>query len=84
MELVRSNLIIIATLCLPILSIATIVGVLVAIVQAATQIQEQTLPVLPKLIAVGLTIALFGHFGLGLCAELFGEAIRAIPRLVGG
>ena len=55
--LLRDALLVTALLTIPILTIATIVGALVAILQAATQIQEQTLTLLPKVIAVGLACA---------------------------
>ena len=42
-------LIAVAAVCFPVLLVATTCGVLVAIVQAATQVQEQTLTLLPKL-----------------------------------
>ena len=61
-----------------------IVGALVAILQAATQIQEQPLTLLPKVIAVGLACALFGRFGLSLCEQLLLEAVARIPQLVRG
>ena len=41
---------------LPILGVGLLVGVLISIVQAATQINEQTLTIVPKLFVVGLTI----------------------------
>ena len=39
---------------------------------------------LPKMLTVGALLAAFGHVGLGLCAELFREAVAAIPLLVRG
>jgi flagellar biosynthetic protein FliQ len=82
--IVRESLIVVAVLCFPILIIATIVGSIVAVLQAATQVQEQTLTLLPKMIAVVVTIAMFGGFGMGLCASLFREAIGIAPRIVRG
>ena len=82
--IVREALIVTAVLCFPVLIVATGVGTAVAIVQAATQIQEQTLPLLPKMLAVGAMVALCGSFGLGLCATLFQEAIRELPQIVRG
>jgi flagellar biosynthesis protein FliQ len=82
--LLRDALIVIAVLTLPVLGLATIVGAVVAIAQAATQIQEQTLTLLPKVVAVAALLALGGSFGLGLCAQPFLEAIARIPALVGG
>ncbi|MGI6454255.1 MAG: flagellar biosynthesis protein FliQ [bacterium] len=42
---------------LPLLGIGLIVGVIISIFQAATQINEQTLTIVPKLLVVGITIA---------------------------
>jgi flagellar biosynthesis protein FliQ len=82
--LLRDALLVTALLTVPILAIATIVGAAVAILAAATQVQEQTLTLLPKVLAVGLTAALFGRFGLALCEQLLIEAVARIPQLVRG
>jgi flagellar biosynthetic protein FliQ len=82
--LLREALLAIALLTLPVLSLATLVGALVAIVQAATQVQEQTLSLLPKVLAVGVVVALGGKAALALCAQLFVAALSAIPALVRG
>lgn len=44
----------------PMLVIGMLIGLLVSIFQAATQINEQTLSFVPKIVAVFLTILLFG------------------------
>lgn len=44
----------------PMLIVAMVVGVIVSIFQATTQINEQTLAFVPKIVAVLLTILLFG------------------------
>ncbi|MGH7708686.1 MAG: flagellar biosynthetic protein FliQ [Vulcanimicrobiaceae bacterium] len=82
--ILRESLLTTAILCLPVLAVATVVGTAVALLQAATQVQEQTLSLLPKAIAVGLTLALCGGFGLRLCAQLFIHALRVLPQLVRG
>ena len=82
--LLREALLVTALLTVPILAVATIVGALIAILQAATQVQEQSLTLLPKVIAVGLAAALFGRFGLSLCEQLLIEAVARIPQLVRG
>lgn len=71
-------------LCLPVLGVATLVGLAVAILQAATQVQEQTLSLLPKLIAVAACLALFGEFGMRACAALLSDAVSHIAAIVGG
>ena len=82
--IVREALIVTAILCFPILVIATAVGAVVAVVQAATQVQEQTLTLLPKMIAVVTTVVVFGGFGMGLSASLFREAVALAPKIVRG
>ncbi len=82
--IIREALIVAAVLCFPVLALATAVGTAVAIVQAATQVQEQTLTLLPKMLAVVTMVALFGSFALGLCASLFREAILMLPQIVRG
>lgn len=47
-------------LVLPVLLVAMIVGLVIAILQAATQVHEQTLTFAPKAIAVGLVLFLLG------------------------
>ncbi len=82
--LLREALIVAAVLCLPVLAVATLAGTAVAVLQAATQVQEQTLSLLPKLLVVGTAVALFGAFGMQLCAGLFADVLREIPLLVRG
>ncbi len=81
-ELLRETMIICAVLALPVLLSATVVGTLIAIVQAATQIQEQTLTLLPKIVAVSAVLVVFGRFGFGLCAGLFNHALTSVPDIV--
>jgi flagellar biosynthetic protein FliQ len=80
--IIREALIVACVLCFPVLVLATLVGTAVAIVAAATQVQEQTLTLLPKMLAVGAMVAGFGSFGLGLCGTLFEHAVAELPRIV--
>ena len=48
------------TLCAPVLGAALIVGLIVAIFQATTSIQEQTLTFLPKMLVILVVLALLG------------------------
>jgi flagellar biosynthetic protein FliQ len=83
-SIVREALLLAAVLCFPVLIVATAIGTLVAVLQAATQVQEQTLTLLPKMLAVGAVVALFGRFALGACAALFVDAINRLPSIVRG
>ena len=61
----------------PMLIIAMIVGLLVSIFQATTQINEQTLAFVPKIVCVMLSLLLFGSFIFstigGFVTRLFNE-----------
>lgn len=79
--LLHDALVTTALIALPVLGISALVGTGVAVIQAATQVQEQTLTLLPKIVAVGVMIALFGVPAMHLLAGLFDRALAAIPAL---
>ena len=68
-------------LSMPILLIATVVGLLVGLLQAVTQIQDQTLPLAVKLIAVILSIVLMGPLLVGPLLEHTEQIYREFPTL---
>ena len=82
--LLHHTLVLAALLCLPVLGVATLIGMVVAILQAATQVQEQTLSLFPKLIGVGACIALLGAFGMRACEALLVEAVAQMHALIAG
>jgi len=57
-DLVREALTLMLALSLPILMAALIIGLTVSVLQAVTQIQEQTLSFVPKIVGMGLTAVL--------------------------
>ena len=82
--LLRDALMTTATIALPMLSVAALVGTVIAVVQAASQVQEQTLTLLPKIVAVGVMVAAFGEPAMRLLQGLFERAVTAIPTLASG
>ncbi len=50
--------------CGPLLAISLIVGLVVSVIQATTQIQEQTLAFVPKIVAVLFGLIIFGPWML--------------------
>ena len=48
----------------PTLAIALVVGLIISIIQAATQLQEQTLSFVPKILSVIGALIVFGNFML--------------------
>ena len=66
----------------PILIPALIAGLLLGMFQAATSINEATLTFVPKLIVVGLCLALFGSAILMLLVDFTQDIFARIPELV--
>ncbi|PCS21997.1 flagellar biosynthesis protein FliQ [Candidatus Enterovibrio escicola] len=59
-----------------------VVGLVVAIFQAATSINEQTLSFLPRLIATLLALMFFGHSMTRMLMEYFFRLVEEIPHLL--
>jgi len=67
----------------PILLSSLAVGLLVAMFQAATQINEQTLTFIPKLAMVIIVLMLAGPWMLQVVIDYFQDLVRKIPELIG-
>jgi flagellar biosynthetic protein FliQ len=59
-----------------------LIGLVVAIFQAATSINEQTLSFLPRLIVTLLALMLFGHWMTTLLMDFFFEMIARMPTIL--
>ena len=80
-HLARQALWIAMLISAPILGVGLAVGLIVGIFQAATSINEQTLSFIPKLIAVGGAIVIFGNWQLGVLMDYLREIYQRIPGL---
>jgi len=60
-----------------------IVGLIVSMFQAATQINEQTLSFLPRLIVTIVTLMIAGPWLITKFMDLFNRLYSAIPQLIG-
>jgi flagellar biosynthesis protein FliQ len=67
----------------PLILIALIVGLIISIFQATTQIQEQTLAFVPKIIAVLVGIVVFGPWMLSHMLSYATEIFTNLTRFVG-
>jgi len=67
----------------PLLLASLLIGLLVSIFQAATQIQEQMLTVIPKLVGVVVVIVLLGPWMLGHLTAFATQLYTSIPSLIG-
>jgi flagellar biosynthesis protein FliQ len=67
----------------PLLLTVLVVGLLVSIFQAATQINEATLSFVPKIIAAVAVLAVAGPWMLTTLVEYIQRTLQAIPTVVG-
>jgi flagellar biosynthetic protein FliQ len=67
----------------PMLLAALVVGLLVSIFQAATQINEMTLSFIPKLIAVFATLIIAGPWMTALLVDYIQRLFTSIPTSIG-
>jgi flagellar biosynthetic protein FliQ len=68
-------------MCAPVLGAALIIGLIVAIFQATTSIQEQTLTFLPKLLVILLVLSLLGGWMFSSLRTYTINIFRMIPDL---
>ncbi len=66
----------------PVLGVALVIGLLVSIFQAATQINEQTLSFIPKLVGVMAMLLLAGTWMLVTMVDYMHRVFTMIPQMV--
>ena len=79
--LLRQGIYEVLLLAAPLLVSALVVGLVVAILQATTTIQEQTLTFVPKVLAILLVLALLGGWMFSSLGEYTTELFRRIPDM---
>jgi flagellar biosynthesis protein FliQ len=70
-------------ICGPLLLLALVIGLVVSIFQATTQIQEQTLAFIPKIVAVLLGLLFFGPWMLSTLVSYAQDIFGNLNRFVG-
>ena len=80
-NLIRGGILQVFMMILPVLSAALIIGLVVAIFQATTSIQEQTLTFLPKLVVILAVIALLSGWMFTEMREYTLSLFQMIPRI---
>ena len=67
----------------PMLLVALVIGLVVSIFQAATQINEATLSFIPKLLGIFVTLIVAGSWMLSILTDYLRSVLSNIPTLVG-
>ncbi|MCX8956322.1 flagellar biosynthesis protein FliQ [Erwinia psidii] len=70
-------------LAAPLLLAALVSGLLISLLQAATQINEQTLSFIPKILAVVATIVVAGPWMLNLILDYMRTLFSNLPNMIG-
>ena len=68
---------------MPLLLAGLVVGLVVSVFQAVTQIQEQTLAFIPKIVAIAAVLVIGGPWMLGQVLSYTNDLYSGIPGLVG-
>ena len=82
-EVGTQTMVITATLAAPLLLSALVVGLLVGMIQAATQINEMTLTFVPKLAIVVVVLLVAGPSMLHALLDFATEMFNSIPERIG-
>ena len=80
-DLAKNALLLALSLAGPMLLVALVVGLIISILQAVTQIQEQTLAFVPKLTAVAMVFLVGLPWMIQTAVKYTAELLRAIPSL---
>lgn len=83
MEIGRQAIEVTLLISAPPLVAALVIGLVISIFQAATQINESTLQFVPKLVAMFLVLVLFGPWMLQYLIDYIQRLFGSIPQLIG-
>lgn len=81
-SIAKEGLLLVLILSLPPVATAMIVGLTVSIMQATTQVQEQTLTFVPKMIAIVLVIMFLGPLGLVKLIQFASYLLENFPHYI--
>lgn len=80
--LMRDGIFQVLIMIVPVLGVALVVGLIIAIFQAVTSIQEQTLTTVPKIFAILAVLALLGGWMFSSMRDYTVQIFQMIPQLV--
>ena len=83
-KIVRESLMTVMLVAAPVLGVGMLVGLVVSIFQTTTSIQEQTLTFVPKMLAIFVTIILFGSWMIRVLINYTNNIFALIEKVGGG
>lgn len=82
-EIVAMALLTATKVCAPVLVTALAIGLVLSVIQSATQIQEATLTFLPKLVAASVVLVMTGGWTLRVLTGFTRDLFALVPTLLG-
>ncbi|MBL0088325.1 MAG: flagellar biosynthesis protein FliQ [Ideonella sp.] len=82
-DLGQRGLMMLLMISAPVLLTVLVVGLVVSVFQAATQINEATLSFVPKVVAAVAALAIAGPWMLTMLVDYIRQTLQAIPTVVG-
>jgi flagellar biosynthetic protein FliQ len=83
MDLAHSTLFVTSMIAAPLLLVALATGLVIGMLQAATQINESTLSFIPKLLVLVLTLFAVGPWILRVLVDFTHDLYNSIPAVIG-
>lgn len=80
-DLVRQAVMLSLMVAAPLLATALLIGIVVSLIQAVTQLQEQTLTFIPKLLGLALVFVVTLPWTLTRLVEYLAGVLRSLPTL---
>lgn len=81
LNIIKDAIMTASTVAAPVLIVTAVVGIAVSVIQAATQIQEQSVAFILKIVAVGLVIALLSSWGITTLLDYTGRIFDSMSSL---
>jgi flagellar biosynthetic protein FliQ len=81
-QIAREAILYVLLLSLPVLGVSLVVGLVISILQATTQVQEQSLTFVPKIIAVFVTLAVLAPWLLKVMVGFTGRLLARLPAVM--
>jgi flagellar biosynthetic protein FliQ len=83
-KILRESLMTVLVVSAPVLGVGMFVGLIVSIIQTTTSIQEQTLTFVPKMVAIFITIILFGSWMIRVLINYTNNIFALIGKIGAG
>ena len=83
MSLIKKSIITGALISAPVLLTSLVIGLVISVLQATTQVQEQTLPFVFKLLGIGIIFLIGGTWILNQLTTLSTDLFNLIPNIAG-